>query len=467
MLTTHNAKARSINETRLTALPGKETIYEAEIKGDFPEYIFPTDAELVLKQGAQVMFVRNDPSVEKQYFNGKVGIVADIDEDRIFVECTGDDYPIEVFPVEWSNIKYILDEETREIKEEITGSFIQYPLKTAWAITIHKSQGLTFDKAIIDVRSVFAHGQIYVALSRCRTLEGVVLSTPLYNSDITSNTFISEFTSSIKQNPPGMELLNKSKKAYYHALLEELFDFNQLRIDVDQSLQFFKENKSAFTGYPFKYLENINSLLKKDIFEVAENFSVQLNHIFLLNENNDKLSVLQERVIKGINYFIEKLESGIISDLLNITFEMDNKAVHKVIKENIEKISEYTMSKLYCFQACRNGFDIKTYLAARAKAILVVPGLLKERVKRKKADSALNVKHPSLYNTLKVWRAQKSRETKLPAYMILHSKVIANLTEWIPNNKKELLKIKGIGKNKAEKYGDELLAIISEFRNLT
>jgi len=168
-LTTHNRNADSINQTRLSALTGRKYSFRAEISGDFPEYIYPTPADLLLKEGAQVMFVRNDSSAEKLYYNGKIGKISAISNENISVVCPGSPKEIVVEPVTWENIKYTVNKETGEIQEEITGEFRQYPLKLAWAITIHKSQGLTFDRAIIDARAAFAHGQVYVALSRCKS----------------------------------------------------------------------------------------------------------------------------------------------------------------------------------------------------------------------------------------------------------------------------------------------------------
>ncbi|MCI5208617.1 MAG: helicase, partial [Candidatus Electrothrix sp. ATG2] len=168
-LTTHNRSADTLNQKRLHELGSKEFRFAAEVSGDFPEHTYPAPADLRLKKGAQVMFVRNDPAAEKRYYNGKIGRISKISNTEITVLCSDDEEEIAVKPLVWENIKYTLNQENSEIEEEVIGKFEQYPLKTAWAITIHKSQGLTFERAIIDAQAAFAHGQVYVGLSRCKT----------------------------------------------------------------------------------------------------------------------------------------------------------------------------------------------------------------------------------------------------------------------------------------------------------
>src|SRR5690606_38154699 len=178
-LTTHNRKADEINDQELQDLKGEEFVFLPEIIGDFPEKIYPLEPELVLKKGAQVMFVKNDLSHEKRYYNGKIGFVFYVSAHEIEVLIPEDNVKITVEKYEWQNVRYVLNEQTKEIEEEVLGTFVQYPLKLAWAITVHKSQGLTFDKAILDINDVFMSGQAYVALSRLRTLSGLILSKPV------------------------------------------------------------------------------------------------------------------------------------------------------------------------------------------------------------------------------------------------------------------------------------------------
>jgi len=460
VLTTHNIKAKEINESKLRELPGKSHCFQAEIEGIFPEYAYPTDPELELKTGAQVMFVRNDTSVEKLYFNGKIGTIADIDEDLIYVQCEGEDTPIPVSPVEWSNIKYTLEEDSKEIREEITGVFKQYPLKTAWAITIHKSQGLTFEKAVIDARAAFTHGQVYVALSRCKTLEGLILSTPLANSGILCDQKVSGFISEIENNQPGQEFLERSQRNYYYALLMDLFDFSHIHTRLLQLMRTTREHKSALVGNISEITEKLLHAENKEINEVAVKFVLQLNNL-KNSESNENSLVLQERTVKGITYFIEKLESVLLQSLPEIIYETDNKAIQKLIKDAIDNVTKEVLSKLYCLQSCKNGFSVKDYLAARVKAVLEVPEMQKK--KDKKTETILPVKYPSLYNSLKSWRNQKMRELDVPAYMIIQTKTMAGLATVLPSTKNELSAVKGMGKNKIEKFGSEILSIISEF----
>ena len=178
-LTTHNRHAEAINQARMKKLHSREHCFEAKVSGDFPEHLSPVPASLVLKKGAQVMFVRNDTSPEKRFYNGMIGRVRSISEKGVSVVCPEDRQEIRVESMTWENIAYQLDEETRDLERKVVGTFEQVPLKPAWAITIHKSQGLTFEKAVIEAGDAFAHGQVYVALSRCASLDGVVLSSPL------------------------------------------------------------------------------------------------------------------------------------------------------------------------------------------------------------------------------------------------------------------------------------------------
>ena len=193
-LTTHNNQAQRVNDCELASLPGKAYHFSAEIEGDFPEYSYPADKLLTIKEGAQIMFLKNDPSSEKRYYNGMIGEVVTVNDAGIIVRGKGNKSEFQLLPEEWGNYKYVLNEETKEITEVIEGTFRQYPIRLAWAITIHKSQGLTFERAIIDARNSFAHGQTYVALSRCTSLEGLVLKSKISSRDIFIRKEIVEFS---------------------------------------------------------------------------------------------------------------------------------------------------------------------------------------------------------------------------------------------------------------------------------
>ena len=225
-LSTHNNTALTTNAQKLKALKRKSYHFEATVTGEFPAGAFPTEADLELKVGAQVMFIKNDVSREKQYFNGKIGRITDIDKEGVTVLSDGEE--IEVGPVAWENIRYTLDAATKEIKGEVVGQFSQIPLKLAWAITIHKSQGLTFEKAIIDASAAFAHGQVYVALSRCKTLEGLVLKTPIPSHSIKTEPTLEDFHEQVQQQTPSEQHLHDAKR-HSQALLDsaELFSFEE------------------------------------------------------------------------------------------------------------------------------------------------------------------------------------------------------------------------------------------------
>ena len=203
-LTTHNNRAEQTNNSQLEKLSGKTKVYNARIEGKFPKFSHPNKEELELKVGAQVMFIKNDSSPEKLYFNGKIGKVILLDKNEVVVKCPDDQFNIITTPEEWENINYKVDKETKTITENKIGSYIQMPLRLAWSITIHKSQGLTFEKAIIDAEAAFAHGQTYVALSRCKSLEGLVLKSKINSDQIISDSNVISFNEENENENPWM-----------------------------------------------------------------------------------------------------------------------------------------------------------------------------------------------------------------------------------------------------------------------
>ncbi|MGZ3846740.1 MAG: ATP-dependent DNA helicase, partial [Flavisolibacter sp.] len=246
LLTTHNEKAREMNACELAKLSGRLYTYSASIDGDFPETAFPAAHDLQLKIGAQVMFIRNDTDKGKRFFNGKIGVVTDLDKEKILVQCKDEDFPIEVTKEKWQNIRYTLDRSTRQLNEDVLGSFSQYPLRLAWAITIHKSQGLTFEKAVIDAGKAFAPGQVYVALSRCTGLEGMVLHSKVNTSSLCADSRIVQFTKNIAPIDQVQEQLTEAKKAYQLKVLSSLFEFRKALNSLKELHKYLLEHASSF-----------------------------------------------------------------------------------------------------------------------------------------------------------------------------------------------------------------------------
>ncbi len=462
-LTTHNAQAQAINDAKLKTLPGKVRSFSAIVRDEFPEYAYPTPFELLLKQGAQVMFVKNDLSREKLFFNGKIGKIIDFEDDNIIVACPEDDAPIVVDKAEWQNMKYTLNNETREIEETVIGTYIQYPLKLAWAITIHKSQGLTFDKAIIDARAAFAHGQVYVALSRCRTLDGLVLSTPLSQRGIISDPVVSGFVHQTGQNQPGELQLAESKKAYLQMLLTELFDFGAIARALNYCMKLLDESGGRLVGNAEETISRAIAVVRTELTGVAAKFYPQLGQLMGSGEDAETNARLQERLMKACSFFSEKLTAAMDPVTTKLAFETDNRETRKAVTEALEKLKQEAGIKAACLEACRSGFRVREYLTAKSKAVIVETTAARASAKQTVEDTSGVIDHPVLFKRLKAWRDQKAGDADLPQYMILHQSTLVTLANFMPQSARALKKVKGMGKKKSEDFGDELLDIITGY----
>jgi hypothetical protein len=408
------------------------------------------------------MFVKNDPNPAKEYYNGKIGKVINFNNGFVTVECLGDDELIEVGKVEWEKMKYTLDDQSKEIKETVEGTFTQYPLKLAWAITIHKSQGLTFENAVIDAQAAFAHGQVYVALSRCKTLEGMVLSTPIQRQSIKHDSTINIFTKDVEENQPDEEQLISSKNAYQLELLTNLFDFKIIHNQINYAIKLFQEHYSSVQNNPVDEFTKMNKSVQMEIVVVGNTFKQQLNVLFSKNNNIEENAELQNRVKKASPYFLAKMMEIIESPISNFVLETDNKDVKKQIKNVMQKLQLDYLLKQKCLTACIDGFVVDAFLKTRALASIEDP---KATIKVKKSKSAGSAKDSNeLYRILKAWRDARAEELDWEVYRVIELKAMNEICDKLPSTPQALSKIKGIGKVKMEMFSDELLDIIIDYR---
>jgi hypothetical protein len=436
-LTTHNHKADEINRDALRKLPGRSFHFYAEVDGDFSEHLYPVDYDLELKEGAQVMFIKNDYSGEQRYFNGKIGTVSELSDEEIEVSFTDGSSPATVEYYTWENKQYSLDKNTNEIREKVKGTFTHLPVKLAWAITVHKSQGLTFGKAIIDVSRAFAPGQIYVALSRLVSLDGLVLNAPLPNHMLEPDPALRAFTTQ-KQPVEKLEQEYSSElPRFLYDYVAEAFDLRPVDEELNQFISSFNKDEKHSARQQFKLWA---TELRKDFKEarqVADRFQIQLQR---LRHQKDPqwLSNLEGRVKAAAAYFRPILEN--FSQRINQhAEEMKSEAGVKKYMRELEDLDRVFFSRLQSIEKSR----------ALVKAVTenrditrdnVRPGTLcrQEREQRNNADSKKNFpgkekkkKTGTKDITLHMFREGKSAEDIASERSLAVSTIEGHLSHWV------------------------------------
>ncbi len=303
-LCSHHYKANGINRQELNKLPGKLFEFEATIEGNFNETATPTDTTLSLKEGAQVMFIRNDKGEHKRYYNGKIGVIREIDKSGIGVSFPDEEGLLSLEKEEWKNIRYSLDKTTRTIAEKVLGTFEQYPIKLAWAITIHKSQGLTFDKAIIDAGESFTSGQVYVALSRLRSLEGLVLKTPIRKDSIITDHQVTVIHNDI--NPDQLkDILDKEQKAYLSSLIQKSMQWHTLLDEIRDFIDEYTEKQVAYRDEAIHLGKQLLAI-SRELQEVAGKFNKELSR--LIAGGKETYPEMATRMTAASDYFSKQLK---------------------------------------------------------------------------------------------------------------------------------------------------------------
>ena len=460
LLTTHNYKADRLNRKKLNALPGEPYVYLAEIKGNFPENAYPAKEELILKKGAQVMFLKNDRSGLRRYFNGKIGVVTDLDEDSVWVKPAGEENIIRLEPETWENIRYKLDKSTGEILENKQGSFHQIPLRLAWAITIHKSQGLTFDKAIIDAEMSFAHGQTYVALSRCRTLEGLVLKSPLHANGFIRDHNIEDFNRQAEHHKPQAEDLKQSVTEFFLQSVDQMLDVAPLRAPVYRLLQIYRSNSNSIEGEVEQTFGPMIAQAIDPLTEIKEKFLKQLRRMAMDTKDIHHDDEIRERVDKAIAYFRDQMEEKLCQAFKSFSYTTENKQVEKEMESRLEIIEQFLREKITVFQSLEEDYSLEKYLKARAMA---KTAKATKPAKRRKAKQAYRTKHGDLCDLLRAYRWEQAEEQDVPAFHIFTQKSLYDLCEKLPVSLRQLEEVHGFGKVRIARYGDDITEIIKSY----
>ena len=507
-LTTHNHQSDAINREKMDALKGKSMIFKAEIDGNYPESAYPTETELRLKKGAQVMFTRNDTSGNSMYFNGKIGTVTSLYPEIIVTDENGNE--IIVNQEKWDNVRYEINPETQEIQAVNDGSFTQYPLRAAWAITIHKSQGLTFDRVIIDAGRAFSFGQVYVALSRCRSLEGIVLTTPITRRCTFRNTEVAIFENGYTPENQAVESLDNYRDSY---LVDKICSAFSLGRIASLSLKLEKLWKGSLGSVYPKISARFTALVTgqdedfsgvEAIASVGTRFQSQIREIFADQSRctEDRDAFVSERISKACAYFTAQLGYYAKSIAPTCLVEIENKETQKVFKNIAEELLKELIFRLSLYRATMaDGFSVKLFSRVATECELEKTGTLKSCVRRiisasraaadkdggnagtdkandKKEvpesgmdadtsdiDTEYDEATEKLLKVLKAWRKMKYEELHLPAFMIMHQKVLVQIAEEKPASREELMQINGFGKKQWDKYGEEILEIIEEYHN--
>ena len=456
-LTTHNLTADRINRLELEKIETAPHHFTAEVKGEFPENAFPVDRVLELREGAKVMFVRNDMEVPRRFFNGKIGTINRIEEEVITVQCPGDADEITVSPVLWENIRYTTNPDTNMVEEEIIGTYNQIPLRFAWAITIHKSQGLTFDKAIIDAGKAFSPGQVYVALSRCRSLNSLVLKSPINRSSIGVDGQVVRFSSSRPDEERVSRELLSAREQYRTTLLLQLYDFRPLLQQVRSWYTETKENESSFSDETAPFVGGICDQLS-ELELVAARFRVQLQRI--MQQRPVDTAFFAERLRASSPYFAEKIET-LLRTLQESAATTDSKANAMDYDEGITSVFTAAALKKELITATAGDFSVESYYAARA--LFRKPTFAVSSYSRDTSGAQLKSIHPELLSELVRLRNQLSSEGNLPVYIVASIKTLVQMADYLPETEKELLRIDGIGKVKVERYGPQFLTLIRNY----
>ncbi len=430
-LTTHNAKADTMNTEALDVLEGKEWLYSPEITGDFPDKIYPVDEVLRLKEGAQIMFVKNDLSFDKKYFNGKMGVIKSLSTKEILVHFPEENKTIEVEKYEWQNIRYKVNDTTKEIEEEVLGTFVHYPIKLAWAITVHKSQGLTFDKAALDVSQVFLPGQAYVALSRLRSLKGLILLSPLQMNGISNDQDVMDYSLNKASEMHLENALHFETKNFIHQYLVQTFEWADLAQEWRNHQYSYNDKSEVSSKAKYSYWAKEQTERIDKVVEPAKKFIQQLNVLF--RQETVDLNHISERIQAAYTYFMDPMDELVFEilwkleevkrlkkakayfDELVLLEELQTKAVLRLMKAKLlieTVVSGETISKEKLTSP-----EIKMYVSRKVAAIqatfkkvnanLIEDDLDEERYLPKKKTKS-PTKKTTVEETFDLWKQNNS-----------------------------------------------------------
>jgi hypothetical protein len=459
LLTTHNYKADQVNLEKLNKTEGKPFSFAASIEGEFPEHMFPCEKVLTLKRGARIMFIKND-TLAGQYYNGLTGTVSHLTEKELHV-TTDDGRELNVKKHTWENIKYYTHADSGRISKEPVGSFRQYPLRLAWAVTIHKSQGLTFDNVMIDAGKSFAPGQVYVALSRCRSLEGIVLLSKITSEVLFSDSRVLDFSSHTKSNTSLNVRLEASRQAYGIRRLSLIFRFEKLKNAIGLWEESFKETGFSGKEKAEELLEKLNQQIRA-LDDISYKFNKQLEQLIpLALVNPEHHHLLVERCAKAIGYLTGELYHKFLIPLNEYIHSMAYKTRVKKHVNAAMELSQSVWQNIHrLYQAQFNGAVLYTGEKLFRHEALAVPESSATKKKKVKGDSVMD--------TLALFQQKKTLDEIAQIRSLARSTVKGHFADLIKKNKVDIHEVLShdtisIIRNAIKKSGSTRLGDVRNF----